>query len=179
MAKLAILLTEGKPTEQHLHLGRILDFFGVPRETVEASKLTNGECDLQDCVVFGLAETVAEALQQAQRANRAAPRPAAFFVYTGEDRAASERGLQSLCGNAGVWLREGPAGNLSCSRIPRAGRCGRTNGWPGVLVAIEEGRRRCGRWGWRRIGIYDSHLSRRRSGVCAVSAGRYSGFLLC
>ena len=113
MARLAILLSEGRPTRQHLQLGRILDFFGVPWETAEASKLAEVETGAQDNVVFGLAETVAVALKQAQSANRSVPRQAAFYVYPGDDRSASERGFQSLCGNTDFLLRQAPAGNLS------------------------------------------------------------------
>lgn len=113
MARLAILLCEGRPTRQQLQLARILDFFGVPWETVEVSRLTDVEGSAQDYVVFGLVQTVAAALKQTQQANGSRPRPAAFYVYTGDDRSASERGLHSLCGNADFLLRQAPAGNLS------------------------------------------------------------------
>lgn len=111
MARLAILLYEGKPRSEDIRLARILDFFGVPSETVEVSELANMKEDAKDSVVFGLAETVAAA-EWTQRANNAAARHAAFYIYASSDWTASERGLQSLCGNPNLLLRQGPIGNL-------------------------------------------------------------------
>ena len=113
MARLAIILGEGSPTRRQLQLGRILDFFGVLWKTVDVSKLSDMEGGAQEHVVFGLAQAVAAALKQTQRANHSVPRQAAFYVYTGDDRGASERGLQSLSGDADLSLREAPAGILS------------------------------------------------------------------
>lgn len=112
---MAILLSEGKPTRQHLHLARILDFFGVPWRTAEFSEQMNAEGEDEDHVVFGLSQTVASALRQTQGANRSVPRPTAYYVYTSHDRAVSERGLQSICGDKDLQLREAPTGNLSFS----------------------------------------------------------------
>jgi hypothetical protein len=113
LARLAILLCEDRPGTQHLQLARILDFFGVPWATAEASKLGDVEGDAQDHVVFGLAQTVAAALKQTQGTNQSVARQAAFYIYTGDDRGAGERGLRSLCGNTDLLLRQAPAGNLS------------------------------------------------------------------
>jgi hypothetical protein len=113
LARLAILLCEERPGRQHLRLARILDFLGVPWKTVEVSNLTDVEGDTQDHVVFGLAPAVAAALKQTRGPNHSAARHAAFYVYTGDDRGASERGLQSLCGDEGLSLGQAPAGNLS------------------------------------------------------------------
>ena len=63
-------------------------------------------------------QTVAAALKQTQSANHSVPRQAAFYVYTGDDRSASERGLQSLCGNTDLLLRAGSCGQSFTSRIP-------------------------------------------------------------
>ena len=63
--------------------------------------------------MFGLAQTVAAALKQTQGTNQSVARQAAFYIYTGDDRGASERGLRSLCGNTDLLLRQAPAGNLS------------------------------------------------------------------
>jgi hypothetical protein len=112
MARLAIILGEGSPTSRQLKLGCVLDFFGVPWEIVDVSKPSDMK-EGQEYVVFGLAQTVATALKQTPRANHSVPRQAAFYVYTTDDRGASERGLQSLCGEADVSLREPPVGNLS------------------------------------------------------------------
>ena len=112
MARLAILLCEGKPSNEDIRLARILDFLGVPSETVEVSELANMKEDTKDSVVFGLAETVAAA-ERTQRVNNATARHAAFYIYTSSDWAASERGLQSLCGNPNLLLKQGPVSNLS------------------------------------------------------------------
>jgi len=98
---------------QHLRLARILDFFGVPWEAVEVSKLAEVQGKAQDHVVFGSAPAVAAALNQTPAVNHSVARQAAFYVYTGEDRGASERALQSLCENADLALGHAPEGNLS------------------------------------------------------------------
>jgi hypothetical protein len=113
LAKQAILLSEGNPTTQHLRLARILDFFSVPWETVEVSKLSDLEGRAEDCIVFGLVQTVAVALKQIQKTNHSVPRPAAFYAYAGDNRDASEQGLQSLFENADFLLRPAPAENQS------------------------------------------------------------------
>jgi hypothetical protein len=115
---LAIILIEDDLTRSQLRLSRVLDFFGVPWETVDVSKLADIEKSAQGHVVFGLAETVAAALKQEQRTTHALVRCAAFYIYPGDDRSASTHGLQFLCGEAGFSLQEAPAGDLSI-RISR------------------------------------------------------------
>ena len=112
MARLAILLCEGSPAREHLHLSRVLDFFGIPWETIEVSRLQDMEGDTHDHVLFGSSRTVAAALKQIQKVNHSVARQAAFYVYTDDDLDASERGLKSLCGNPDVSLRKAPTGNL-------------------------------------------------------------------
>ena len=113
MAKSAILLCEGTPTAQHVRLAQILEFFGVPHETVDVGKPIELERVTQDCVVFGLNQTVAAALKATQRADRAACRPAAFYAYTSDDRKSSEEALQWLCKKGGFLLRPAPVGNVA------------------------------------------------------------------
>lgn len=116
MATLAILLYEVTPAKQHLQLARLLDFFGVPWKIVEASKLEDVEGDAQEHVVFGLAQTLATALKQARRTDRAtAPHAAAYYVFTSDDKDASERGLQSLFGNTSLLLHPASSGDLAIS----------------------------------------------------------------
>ncbi len=112
MAKLAILLCDGGPAREHIHLGRILDFFGIPWEIVEVAQLPDVEGGTQDHVLFGSPRTVAAALKQIQKVNHSVVRQAAFYVYTDDDRDATERGLKSLCGNLDVSLRPASIGNL-------------------------------------------------------------------
>jgi hypothetical protein len=120
LARLAIIVYEDAPGRQHLHLGRILEFFGVPWKTVELSRLKEVEDGFQEHVLFCSAETVAAVLNQTERANQSAGGPVAYYVYSADDRDASERGLQALCGDRNVFLRQAPAGNLvfSVSRDP-------------------------------------------------------------
>ena len=113
MARLAIIVIEGSPTRSQLRLSGILDFFGVPWETVEVSKLADIDRGAQGHVVFGSAQTVAAALKQRQRATHTLPQPTAFYVYPDEDRSNSTRALQFLCGDEGVSLQEAPSGDLS------------------------------------------------------------------
>lgn len=113
MAKMALILVDGSPTGLQLKLGRVLDFFGVPWELGDVSKLWDIKQG-HEHVVFGLAQTVVVALKQMQGSG-SLPRPAAFYVYTSDDRGASERALQFLCGEAHLSLREAPTGNLSLS----------------------------------------------------------------
>ena len=112
MAKLAILLCEGRPAAEQLHLARILDFFGIPRKIVEISQLLHVEGGAHDHVLFGSPHTVAATLEQIEKANHPVVRQAAFYVYPDGDRDASERGFKSLCGNPDVSLRRAPTGDL-------------------------------------------------------------------
>lgn len=109
---MARILVDGSPTGPQLRLGCVLDFFGVPWEMVDVSKLSDLKQG-QEQVVFGLAQTVAIALKQTPPGNDSFPRPAAFYVYTGDDRSASEHALRFLCGEAHLSIREAPTGNLS------------------------------------------------------------------
>ena len=120
MGKLAILISEGVPTRQHLRLARILDFFGVPCRTTEVSKLAELKEDARDLVVFGPAETLATALNCVVGPKDAAAPHAAYYAYTSDNRDASERGLQLLCGSIETRLQQAPAGKLAVSRTPRA-----------------------------------------------------------
>jgi hypothetical protein len=75
LARLAILLYEDAPGREHLHLGRILDFFGVPWKTMEVSKLKEVEDRLQDHVLFSSAQSVAAVLKQIGPAADSVARP--------------------------------------------------------------------------------------------------------
>lgn len=112
MARMARILVDGSPTGPQLRLGCVLDFFGVPWEMVEVSKLSDLKQG-QEQVVFGLAQTVAIALKQTPPGDDSFPRAAAFYVFTGDDRSASEHALRFLCGEAHLSIREAPTGNLS------------------------------------------------------------------
>lgn len=112
MARMASILVEGSPTRPQLRLGRVLDFFGVPWETVDVSRLLDLK-ESQEHVVFGLAQTVASALKQMPPGNGSFFRPAAFYLYTGDDQSASEHALQFLCGDTNLSLREAPTGRVA------------------------------------------------------------------
>jgi hypothetical protein len=98
---------------QHFRLARILDFFGVPWQTVDVSRLAELEGDTSELVVFGLAETLATALKGLAGPKQAAAPHAAYYIYTSENLDASERGLQLLGGGADARLEQAPVGNLA------------------------------------------------------------------
>jgi hypothetical protein len=112
LARLAVLLYEDSPAREHLHLARILEFFGIPWKIVKISQLLDVEGGSHDHVLFGSPRTVAAALEQIQKADHSTVRQAAFYVYADDDRDASERGFKSLCGNPDVSLRQAPTGDL-------------------------------------------------------------------
>jgi hypothetical protein len=112
LARLAIILREGSLTERQVRLGRMLDFFGVPWQTVDAPRLADMEENAQEQVVFGSAQAVAATLKPSEQADHAGPRQAAFYAYTDDDLGASLRGLRSLCGHENFSLQKAPAGNL-------------------------------------------------------------------
>jgi hypothetical protein len=112
LTRLAILLCEGSPASEHLHLSRILDLFGIPWIAIEVSQLADVEGGTHDHVLFGSSRTIAAALKQIQRVSHSVARQAAFYVWTDADLDASERGLKSLFGIPGVSLRRAPTYNL-------------------------------------------------------------------
>src|ERR1700694_5077093 len=103
MAQRAVVLVDGALTHQQSKLVRMLDFFGVPWKTVDASRLSRVEEDAEEAVVFGSAEAIAAALKQAPLAACSAPRPAAFYAYV-SDRTVGEQGLRALCGDLSLSL---------------------------------------------------------------------------
>jgi len=111
MPRRALILSDGRPTEQQHKLGRILDFFGVPWETVDVSKLSELE-EGQGHVVFGPADLVTTAWQQTPPVSNAFAQRAAFYVYASSDRGATERALQFLYGGEHLSLLPVPTVDL-------------------------------------------------------------------
>jgi hypothetical protein len=113
LARSAIILHEGVQTRRELRLGRVLDFFGVPWEAVELSKLADTQCQSPERVVFGLPQAVSAALERGCKVTSAPWRPAAIYTYAGDDSEASQRGLQALCGDTDLSLQEAPGHAVS------------------------------------------------------------------
>ena len=109
---MAIVLCEGSLTTWQLRLGRILDFFGVPWEEVDVSKLADKASGRPEHVVFGMAQTVADALMREQGAESAVARHAGFYIHINDDHGASERGLQFLLRGTDLSLGEAPSGKV-------------------------------------------------------------------
>jgi hypothetical protein len=109
---MAIVLCEGSLTTWQLRLGRILDFFGVPWEAMEVSTLADKMSGPQDQVLFGTAQVVAAALMREKGADFHIAQQAGFYVHIDDDHRASESGLQFLCGDADLSLREVPSGKV-------------------------------------------------------------------
>lgn len=116
MAGLAIILYSGCPTERELRLGRILDFFGVPSETMEASRLVHAECGSAGNVVFGSVKTLTTFLEQRQKANDRPLQHTTFYAYLDDDRIAGIRALRTLSGCQDLSLRE-PHADRAPARI--------------------------------------------------------------
>jgi len=113
MDRTALIVVDGSPKSSHIKLSHVLDFFGVPWEAVDISKLSDIVEGTHESVVFGFAETVASVHKQIQQANHPVLRPAAFYAYTSDDWRATEHALQFLCGHANLSLQEAPAGKVS------------------------------------------------------------------
>jgi hypothetical protein len=114
LAKRAIILYEGVPGPREMRLGRILDFFGVPWNTVDFSRPGKPQGDAAEYVVFGSATVVAAALKQNGTA-LAISQPAAFYSYIDDNRDRSISAHQLLFGNPSLSLEEAPAKLLPLS----------------------------------------------------------------
>ena len=112
MAKIGRILVDGSLTGPQIRLGRILDFFGVPWETVDVSNLSDLKGG-QEHVVFGSAQTVEIALKQTPPGSDCFPFFAAFYVYADDNRSDSENALQFIYGEADLFLQDAPTGNVS------------------------------------------------------------------
>jgi hypothetical protein len=113
LARLAVILHEGIPGSRELRLGRILDFFGVPWNMVEASKVRYMDGSCLECAVFGSIRAVAAALKERRGASCPVLGPAAFYAYVEDERSLCVSALQFMVGDANLSLQEAPAGNLS------------------------------------------------------------------
>jgi len=109
LARLAILLHEDAPGKEQKLLAQILDFFGVPWKNVGLSEFTDSKEQFGEHALFGSVQTLAAALKQVGE-GQASSRCVACFAYASQDRAASEFGLQSLCEDSAVSLRDAPSG---------------------------------------------------------------------
>lgn len=114
MPKQAIILHKGSPGPRELRLGRILDFFGVPRKAVDVSRLEDMAASSLEYAAFGSVDLVADALRQ-QEVRAAAFRPTAFYAYAAGEKGSCSGTLPFLFGNSSVSLEEAPSGNLSLS----------------------------------------------------------------
>ena len=113
LAKSAIILVEEMPTVSQARLGRILDFFGVPWETVKAADLSDTHKCADECVVFASTETLATALKDESRATASLlQRVKAAYIYAGKDRGASAEVLQILLGDKEFSLRDAAVGRV-------------------------------------------------------------------
>jgi hypothetical protein len=115
MTSLAIILHEGSPGPRELRLGRILDFFGVPWEQVEASRMVEKNASCLEYAAFGSIRTVATALKQYEGPNPSDFRPAAYYAYSDDERGLCVSALQSLFGDTNFSLREAPESKLTVS----------------------------------------------------------------
>lgn len=102
MAKRAILITKEDHGMAQSNIMRILDFFGVPWEAVQADKLPGMGRSLDNAAVIGPIDAVAAATKVTHCSDGFKRLPEALFAFTGTDRVESETALQSMCGDARV-----------------------------------------------------------------------------
>lgn len=112
MASGAIILYEDSPGTRELRLGRILDFFGVPWEELEASRMREKDASRLEYAALGSIRAIATTLKQYEGANPPVFRPAAYYAYADDERDLCVRALQSLFGNTELTLQEAPASAL-------------------------------------------------------------------
>ena len=108
---------EGSPGSRELRLGRVLDFFGVPWQEVEASNIGDLISSSVEYGVFGSIRTVESILRQWQSADAVGLRPTAFYAYADDDRELCVKALQSLSEDPNLSLQGPPSGisNISVS----------------------------------------------------------------
>lgn len=115
MARLAIILYQGNPGAREQRLGRILDFFGVPRKVIEVSELKNTHQECSEYAAFGSIRVIAAALKGYLGSAPAIFQPAAVYAFVDDERSLCVSALQSIFGDASLSLRNAPKGNLSLS----------------------------------------------------------------
>jgi len=99
----AIVIDDGDRKKAHINVARILDFFGVPWEVVQADELLGSSRSLDDVAVIGPIDMLAAALRPVQGR---AGWPAAIFAFAGEDQVASGESLQRFCGDETISLMQ-------------------------------------------------------------------------
>jgi hypothetical protein len=109
LAKRAILVSIGEVDVAAARIGRILDFFGVPWEMVEAPGLQSAMERSRGFAVLGSVEALAAAPGLAKEIKSG--RCGAIFCFAGTSRADSEKALRKLAGSAQISLNELSAGD--------------------------------------------------------------------
>jgi hypothetical protein len=115
MPSLAIILYEGSPGSRELRLQRILDFFGVPWEEIDASQIGKKGASGLEYAAFGSIRAVAAALKGYEAADPAVLRPTAFYAYLDDERSLCVSALRSLLGDANLSIQETPSGKVTVS----------------------------------------------------------------
>jgi hypothetical protein len=105
LARLAIIACENSPGSRELRIGRILDFFGVPWQAIEVSKLTDLNTGGLEYAVLGSIHTIAAIMTHSKCDGPLALRPTGFYAYADEDRGLSTNALQSMTENPHLSLQ--------------------------------------------------------------------------
>lgn len=112
MSKQAIILCEGGAGPRELFLGRILDFFGVPWQEVNARDLGEWTENSVKYAAFGSIDAVANALHQL-RSKSSASWPLAVYAYASEREELCLNALRSVFNKPNLSLEKPPAESVS------------------------------------------------------------------
>ena len=115
--KRAVILHTGSLGPRELGLSRILDFFGVPWESIDVSRHANMEQLSPEYAVFGSIQAVAAALLLR---HASVSRAVAIYSYADEERGLCGQALGSLLRETTVSVEEASSDELSIevSRMP-------------------------------------------------------------
>lgn len=96
MAKRAIVIQDGDRDPAHDNIARILDFFGVPWDSVLAQEMHDRGRSFDDAVLIGRIDDLATAFTPEQARDRW---PASVFAFVGSNLVKAKRVLQLLLGD--------------------------------------------------------------------------------
>jgi hypothetical protein len=100
VSRRAIIIDDGDREKANVNATRILDFFGVPWDTVQVDELVGTSRCVDDVVVIGPIDKLAAALNSAQSRSSFDEWPAALFAFLGKDPVANQEALQRFFGDA-------------------------------------------------------------------------------
>ncbi len=113
MPNLALILHDGSSGPREHRLGRILDFFGVPWEELDATRIQEKHGNGLGYAVFGSIRAIASALNKCEGDNRSRFRPAAYYAYLDDDLGLCDSSFRALLRDWNLSLQEAPPGPIA------------------------------------------------------------------